>query len=287
KITSNTTLIEQNADGLKLKANQDTVDTLAGTVQSLGSEFDIVAGQVSSKVWNTDIQSAVDGIEVGGRNYFKGTEFATQYPSRYEFDGERLIIKAVDSSSGDMWKIADLEPNTNYILHFSEPINDRFILPDSVTGKKWENNKKLYFKTDEEESQELRGKFYPIEQTYPQEVYIKLEKGTKATDWTPAPEDTDAKIDYVESEMIQKYDSITTNVSSLDGRVTSVRQDLDSITSTVADSEGRISVVEQNVNGIQETVSDPVNGVVTQVRTLADGFNVLATDMENVEIGGR
>src|SRR5699024_9113554 len=32
KITSNTTLIEQNADGLKLKANQDTVDTLAGTV---------------------------------------------------------------------------------------------------------------------------------------------------------------------------------------------------------------------------------------------------------------
>src|SRR5699024_1224932 len=75
KITSNTTLIEQNADGLKLKANQDTVDTLAGTVQSLGTEFDIVAGQVSSRVWNTDIETAIDGIEVGGRNLVQDSHF--------------------------------------------------------------------------------------------------------------------------------------------------------------------------------------------------------------------
>src|SRR5699024_4992602 len=75
KITNNTTLIEQNADGLKLKANQDTVDTLAGTVQRLGSEFDIVAGQVSSRVWNTDIETAVDGIEIGGRNLLKGVDY--------------------------------------------------------------------------------------------------------------------------------------------------------------------------------------------------------------------
>src|SRR5699024_11030227 len=61
-------LITQNANGLTLKADQSTVDTLAGTVQSLGTEFDIVAGQVSSRVWNTDIESAIDGIEVGGRN---------------------------------------------------------------------------------------------------------------------------------------------------------------------------------------------------------------------------
>src|SRR5699024_4915159 len=76
KITSNTTSIEQNADSLKLKANQDTVDTLAGTVQSLGSEFDIVAGQVNSRVWNTDIESAIDGIEIGGRNLFRNSDFS-------------------------------------------------------------------------------------------------------------------------------------------------------------------------------------------------------------------
>src|SRR5699024_2524989 len=68
-------LITQNANGLTLKADQSTVDTLAGTVQSLGTEFDVVAGQVSSRVWNTDIESAVDGIEVGGRNLYLNSTF--------------------------------------------------------------------------------------------------------------------------------------------------------------------------------------------------------------------
>src|SRR5699024_1913653 len=58
-------LITQNANGLTLKADQSTVETLAGTVQSLGTEFDVVAGQVNSRVWKTDIENAVDGIEVG------------------------------------------------------------------------------------------------------------------------------------------------------------------------------------------------------------------------------
>src|SRR5699024_11211565 len=115
----------------------------------------------------------------------------------------------------------------------------------------------------------------------------KLEKGTKATDWTPAPEDTDAKISHIETEFTQTFERFDQTVSSLDGRVTAQTQEIDRITSTVADSEGRISVVEQNVNGIQETVSDPVNGLVTQVSTLANGFNVLAKDFEDMEIGGR
>src|SRR5699024_4959986 len=115
----------------------------------------------------------------------------------------------------------------------------------------------------------------------------KLEKGTKATDWTPAPEDTDAKITHIETEFTQTFERFDQTVSSLDGRVTAQTQEIDRITSTVADSEGRISVVEQNVNGIQETVSDPVNGLVTQVSTLANGFNVLAKDFEDLEVGGR
>src|SRR5699024_1463759 len=55
----------------------------------------------------------------------------------------------------------------------------------------------------------------------------------------------------------------------------------------IGDAEGNITQVEQNVHGIQQTVSDPVNGLVTQVSTLASGFNVLAKDFEDMEIGGR
>ena len=45
-------------------------------MQSLGTEFDIVAGQVSSRVWNTDIETAIDGIEVGGRNLIRNSNFS-------------------------------------------------------------------------------------------------------------------------------------------------------------------------------------------------------------------
>lgn len=56
--------IQTNAEGLELKANQSVVDTLAGTVSSLGTEVNTVAGQITSKVWNVDIENAIDGIEV-------------------------------------------------------------------------------------------------------------------------------------------------------------------------------------------------------------------------------
>src|SRR5699024_3468344 len=66
--------IQANADGLKLKANQDTVDLIDGRVSSLGTEVGVVAGQISSKVWKTDIESAVDGIEIGGRNLIEDSK---------------------------------------------------------------------------------------------------------------------------------------------------------------------------------------------------------------------
>src|SRR5699024_10191554 len=107
---------------------------------------------------------------------------------------------------------------------------------------------------------------------------VKLEKGTVATDWTPAPEDTDAKINHIETEWTQTFDTFSQTVAGIDGRVTSQKQTIDSITQTVTDQTGRIATVEHNVNGIQQTVSDPVNGLVTQVSTLANGFNVLVKD---------
>src|SRR5699024_1469281 len=101
KITSNTTLIEQNADGLKLKANQDTVDTLEGTISSLGTEVNAVAGQISNKVWKTDIETAIDGIEVGGRNYFVIKDLT---PKPYPLVG-----------SGHEYTY-NLKPNTTYTI---------------------------------------------------------------------------------------------------------------------------------------------------------------------------
>lgn len=95
----------------------------------------------------------------------------------------------------------------------------------------------------------------------------QLEKGNKATDYSPAPEDTDAKIDYIETEFTQTFESFDQRVVSLDGRVTSQRQDLDRITNTVTDNTGRIATTELNINGLQTTVKNKADK--TQITQLA------------------
>src|SRR5699024_7694633 len=87
----------------------------------------------------------------------------------------------------------------------------------------------------------------------------KLEKGNVATDWTPAPEDTDAKIDHIETEWTQTFDTFSQTVSSIDGRV---------------------SKQEQTVNGMQSAVYDPETGLSSLNTQLANLIQVAVTGEE-------
>src|SRR5699024_10174879 len=94
--------IKANADGLKLKANQDTVDLIDGRVSSLGTEVGVVAGQISNKVWKTDIETAIDGIEVGGRNLIPDSE---------------KEVEIINTTTGEKWASTEkfnLEANQTY-----------------------------------------------------------------------------------------------------------------------------------------------------------------------------
>src|SRR5699024_8286785 len=90
--------IKANADGLKLKANQDTVDLIDGRVSSLGTDVGVVAGQISNKVWKTDIETAIDGIEVGGRNLVLNTG-----GKLYRTFGSSATLSEVDGATRLDW----------------------------------------------------------------------------------------------------------------------------------------------------------------------------------------
>src|SRR5699024_8840647 len=68
-------LITQTANGLSLKADQTTVNEIEGTLATLGTEFEIVSGQVSNKVWQTDIESAIDDLDIGTMNLITDSHF--------------------------------------------------------------------------------------------------------------------------------------------------------------------------------------------------------------------
>lgn len=92
----------------------------------------------------------------------------------------------------------------------------------------------------------------------------QVEKGTKATDWTPAPEDL-ATVTTL-SKVDQKADSISTTV-----------------TNNKTDADTKFTNINQTISGIQSTVKDKADSsTVTQLSNLVD--SKVSTDDYNSEI---
>src|SRR5699024_12608772 len=87
------------------------------------------------------------------------------------------------------------------------------------------------------------------------------------------------KINQTVSTVDKHTQTIATINKDLDGKVETSKYNtlvstVDSTIRRIGDAEGNITQVEQNVHGMQQTVRDPGNGLLTQVSTLANGFNV-------------
>ena len=52
---------------------ESQIKSITETVTSQGTDISVMQGQISSKIWQQDITTAVEGIEVGGRNLVLGT----------------------------------------------------------------------------------------------------------------------------------------------------------------------------------------------------------------------
>ena len=268
--------IQANAEGLALKANQDTVDVLSGTVTSLGTEVNKVAGQISNRVWKTDIESAVDGIEVGGRNlivssqlergtfnYHSGINTADGIPG---FARTKELIKITPSSSYYFW--TDMKPLVagDRAVEIAYTLFDKN--KDPIKGNGVFTNEIIIKVT--EDTEYIRVRFGGNRAApWDENTKFLLIRSTKATDWTPAPEDTDAKIEHIESEFTQKYDGITSTVSSLDGRVAQQAIRIDSITTTIQD-------ITETVSGNTTKINQAISTVDRHEQTIAN----ISTDLD-------
>ncbi len=98
--------------------------------------------------------------------------------------------------------------------------------------------------------------------------YAFVKKGTLATDWSPAPEDTDQAI----SKVSQTADVIRMDLTNTQGDVASVKATADSLTSRMANAEGNVSSLQQTAKGLQSTVTDH-SGKLSQLQQNADGIS--------------
>ena len=207
-------------------------------LKSQGTQLSLLQGQISSKIWQQDITTAVDNINVGGRNLIRNSNFKngdTYWTADY---GTKNVIN--DSKYGkclqfllssgtpriyvetkNVW-----ESGETYAYSFYAKASENSTIQPSrslidlgtkhTVTTEWQRFEGIIFSKDTVEDGTLSFKTkYNI--TY-YIANVKLEKGNKATDWTPAPEDTESDL----ATLSTKYSTLD---QTLNGFKTEVGKD--------------------------------------------------------------
>ena len=197
------------------------------------SSITALQGQIALKVEQKDIQTAVNNIQIGGRNLIKKTAYSYRKDNgvtiSYNDDGyltakgttadarNVIIVKLTDAAglSGNytfsVERVAGSDVVYNLSLYQNGMVKKSMQIKagaDSITfdGTGYDLGYISIANTASGRSIDLKVRF-------------KLEKGNKVTDWTPAPEDVDNKFaSYSTTAQMQSAidlakDSITTAVS--------------------------------------------------------------------------
>lgn len=259
-----------------------SLQTVTNTVSSQGTQLSTVQGQISSKVWQQDITTAVTNLQIGGRNLYKGTKY---------WNGEWIIKDGV-TIAGDVAKMTavayprygtvavkskeqytisiEIKSDTAHttaeggviLLDFVDSKNQRVVakwVPGSFTTE-W---KRINYTFDVPESHNIVALWVGLRNNSNKVVYfryLKLEKGNKATDWTPAPEDVDANISSVEGKITtvsNQYTTLNQSFTSLKATVnsntTAISKKADN--STVTEINNRVTTLTADLSGIKQSIS--------------------------------
>lgn len=204
---------------------KNTVATQGSMLSTQGTAITAIQGNISSKIWSTDITTAVNGISIGGRNLFYK---ALMEPGHWWSSGDSSTDHMRSNSSfvgeaNKPYTITTQGMNINgvdlsLIVVPTDGTNSEIIVISSTQSRTFSFSKPWRFYFDPSIENMV---------SYASEVakMVKIEKGSKATDWSPAPEDVSSEITTKTSEVKQaldEYKVTVANTYSTKGELTSV-----------------------------------------------------------------
>ena len=305
------------------------IDSLDG---KLGKQIETVVNQAKDEfsVAIDSVEKKVDGIEVGGRNLVRySTQKYLQIPNGYctgivEEEGKRALL--FDRTNNILYlggRESYLEKGKTYTFSFyakaSEELeftrgiyinagNSGFI-PDTKITTDWERYS-FTFTASNDDSVGIH--MYPAiknaDGTY-KSFYItdwQLEKGTVATDVTPAPEDIENDINNLTQEVTKNSSALNVLNDQINLKVDSstVKQMLDDelnvVKSNVQTNQAELKLLSNQISSKVEKseYTTDINGITqdisntkSEVRQLSESVNSKITSVEQkfdeLEIGGR
>lgn len=319
--TANTA--KQNADAAQTKANaaasaastaQSTADTAKANAKKAQDDVDALKNRVTQaetkitqnseaialRATKTEVTSAVDNIQVGGRNLVLGSGTGKDWNYDTFNKDDREFIKGTTGTrevyiySSESF---DLEHGKQYSLSFDAKQNEYvsstevFILPKTfaTTGIALHSTKfkasttynhiVIVFIPDNDATSlkdcrirfDNNGSKTPGTEAILYVKNVKLELGNKATDWSPAPEDLQAdaatKANTALSES-KKYTDAQLKITS------------DSITSTVSNTyatKSQLNTTNSNVTKAQNTADSASSAASKAQQTAATASSNAST----------
>lgn len=256
------------------------VTNLQNAVTTQGTQLTAVQGQISSKVWQQDISTAVNNLQIGGRNLLLNSADLTKWTAESgvtvakDTDGYFKIYAAHSDGWWSCQQMVTIEPGTTYMLSGHNKtgtkaglINIRYyksgtaytLLQKNVAGR---FAIKLEIPTGADSKIQVSLGLKPTSNgDYTYFKLPKLERGDKATDWSPAPEDIDSDISSVDTKVTiisDQYTSLNQSLTSLAATVnsntTKISKKADG--STVTALQANVTALTADLSGFKTSVSN-------------------------------
>ncbi|WP_317954774.1 MULTISPECIES: phage tail spike protein [unclassified Staphylococcus] len=258
-------------------------------LDSADSERKQLSNEITDKVTLTKFESGisdakyytdnqVNNLSIGGRNLLADTSgpftensyLIKEFPIVDKLEPGDIVTISIKGDLGDN-RTAFLIYNTNSMVKIGDLNNsdknnsDVFIKTFEWVDKRWDGSNKV-------DSSSLRIYQYPNSATSFSTIeWIKLEKGNKATDWTPANEDVKKDIQQAETNAKNYTDDYKrSNDVAMTKLETSITQNGDKIA---------LKVDEQKFNASQKTLSQ----VISEISATTKGINLSYDENGNIQ----
>ena len=257
-----------------------------------------------------ELASKIASVRVGGRNYYRDSE---RVQTKTRFFSFPLHPYLTQENIGETWTLSfDLKINESgeiRPLHFYHYQTNRFGIKasgDITPSKEWQrftftgpvifpNDDPRYSRGDMALYDKAGDNNYSVRR-------IKFERGSVATDWTPALEDTDGRILTIESSFRQRADALDAGVSrlteglrtkadisTLNVTAENIRQSVKSLeTSTQNKLDQKLSQAEFEVQAgsIRQEILNATKDKADKTLVVAEAGK-LREEFSNLRFGGR